>query len=81
MSVSCALYCLLNRYQKNLEYSDTLYGIASDETARKKLIQVALKTMFRLREDRPDKDLVVKIATIDELKKNSFKEWFEVGNR
>ncbi len=29
----------------------------------------------------PDKDLVVKIATIDELKKSSFKEWFEVGNR
>ncbi len=28
----------------------------------------------------PDKDLVVKIATIDELKKNDFKDWFEVGN-
>ncbi len=45
------------------------------------LIQVALKTMFRLRKDKPDKDLVVKIATIDELKKNGFKEWFEVGNK
>ncbi len=67
--------------RKNLEYSDSLYEIASDETAKKKLIQVALKTMFRLRKDKPDKDLVVKIATIDELKKTSFKDWFEVGNK
>ncbi len=67
--------------RKNLEYSDTLYEIASDETAKKKLIQVALKTMFRLRKDVPDKDLIVRIATIDELKKNGFKEWFEVGNK
>ncbi len=66
--------------RKNLEYSDTLYEIASDETAKKKLIQVALKTMFRLRKDVPDKNLTVKIATIDELKKNGFNEWFEVGN-
>jgi hypothetical protein len=66
--------------RKNLEHSDTLYEIASDETAKKKLVQVALKTMFRLRKDRPDKDLMVKIATVDELKKNGFKEWFEVGN-
>ncbi len=66
--------------RKNLEYSDTLYEIASDETAKRKLIQVALKTMFRLRKDMPNKDLVVKIATIDELKKNGFKEWFEVKN-
>ncbi len=34
--------------------------------------------MFRLREDKTDKDLVVKIAIVDELKKNDFKEWFEV---
>ncbi len=67
--------------RKNLEYSDTLYEIASDETAKKKLIQVALKTMFRLRKDVPDKNLTVKIATIDELKKNGFKDWFEVGNK
>lgn len=67
--------------RKNLEYSDTLYEIASDETAKNKLIQVALKTMFRLRKDKPDKDLTVKIATIDELKKNGFKDWFEVGNK
>ncbi len=32
-------------------------------------------------EDKPDKDLTVKIATIDELKKNGFKDWFEVGNK
>ncbi|MFZ3168279.1 MAG: type IV secretion system DNA-binding domain-containing protein [Candidatus Methanoperedens sp.] len=67
--------------RKNLEYSDTLYEIASDETAKKKLIQVALKTMFRLRKEKPDKELMVKIATIDELKKNGFKVWFDVGNR
>lgn len=66
--------------RKNLEYSDILYEIASDETAKKKLVQVALKTMFRLRKDRLDKDLLVRIATVDELKKNGFKEWFEVGN-
>jgi hypothetical protein len=46
--------------------------------ANKKLVQVALKTMFRLR--KPDKDLIVKIATIDELKQSKFKEWFEAGN-
>ncbi len=28
-----------------------------------------------------DKDLVVKIATIDELKQRRFQDWFEVGNR
>ncbi len=66
--------------RKNLEYSDILYEIASDETAKKKLIQVALKTMFRLRKDKPGKDLLVKIAAIDELKQNDFKEWFEVRN-
>ncbi len=66
--------------RKNLEYSDTLYEIASDEAAKKKLIQVALKTMFRLRKEKPDKELMVKIATVDELKKSGFKEWFEVKN-
>jgi hypothetical protein len=35
---------------------------------------------IKLRKDKPDKDLVVKIATVDELKKNGFKEWFEVKN-
>ncbi len=64
--------------RKNLEYSDTLYEIASDQIAKKKLIQVALKTMFRLRKDVPNKDLMVKISTIDELKKTGFQEWFEV---
>ncbi len=67
--------------RKNLEYTNTLYEIASDQTAKSKLIQVALKTMFRLRKEKPDKDLVVKISTIDELKQCNFKEWFEVANR
>jgi hypothetical protein len=40
---------------------------------------VALKTMFRLRKEKPDKDLMVKVATIDELKQSKFKDWFEVG--
>jgi hypothetical protein len=66
--------------RKNLEYSDTLYEIASDSVAKKKLIQVALKTMFRLRKEKADKDLMVRIATIDELKENKFKVWYEVKN-
>ncbi len=66
--------------RKNLEYTNILHEIASDQTAKNKLIQVALKTMFRLRKEKPDKDLVVKIATIDELKQSNFKEWFEAGN-
>lgn len=37
--------------------------------------------MFRIRKDKPYKDLIVKIATIDELKQSNFKEWFEVGNK
>jgi hypothetical protein len=63
-----------------LEYSDTLYIVASDEAAKRKVIQVALKTMFRLKKERPDKikKLKVKIASIEELKLNKFKEWFEV---
>ena len=67
--------------RKNLEYSDVVYEIASDETAKKKAIQVALKVMFRLRKEKPDKSLKVKIASIDELKQNGFKEWFEVRNK
>jgi hypothetical protein len=31
--------------------------------------------------NKQDKDLVVKIAAIDELKKSGFKDWFEVGNK
>jgi hypothetical protein len=67
--------------RKNLEYADTLYIIASDEIAKKKAIQVALKAMFRLKKERPDKLLTVNIATIDEQKKKGFKEWFEVRNQ
>jgi len=32
--------------RKNLEYSDMLYIIASDKTAKRKVVQVALKTLF-----------------------------------
>jgi hypothetical protein len=45
------------------------------------VIQVALKTTFRLRNEKLDKDLKIKIACIDELKQSGFKEWFEVTNR
>ncbi|RSN76262.1 type IV secretory system conjugative DNA transfer family protein [Candidatus Methanodesulfokora washburnensis] len=64
--------------RKNLEYSDTLYIIASDDAAKRKVIQVALRTIFRLKKEKPGKDLKVKIANIDELKQNQFKGWFEV---
>jgi hypothetical protein len=64
--------------RKNLEYSDTLYIITSDEIAMRKVIQVALKTMFRLRKEKPNANLRVKIANINELKRSQFKEWFEL---
>ena len=52
-----------------------------EEAAKKKAIQVALKVMFRLRKEKPDKNLKVKIASIDELKQSGFKEWWEAGNK
>jgi Cdc6-like AAA superfamily ATPase len=64
--------------RKNLEYSDTLYIIASDEAAKRKAIQVALKTLFRLRKEKPNANLKVKIASIDELRESEFKNWFEI---
>ncbi|MEO0242782.1 MAG: hypothetical protein ABIM42_07105, partial [candidate division WOR-3 bacterium] len=64
--------------RKNLEYADTLYIIASDEVAKKKVIQVALKTMFRLRREMPDSELRIRIASIWELRQNRFEDWFEV---
>jgi hypothetical protein len=42
---------------------------------------VALRTMFRLRKEKPDKDLRVMIASIDELKESGFGEWFEERNK
>jgi hypothetical protein len=64
--------------RKNLEYSDILYVIASDEAAKRKVIQVALKTLFRLRKEKPNAILRVKIASINDLKRSQFKDWFEV---
>ena len=66
--------------RKNLEYSDTLYIVTSDEVAKRRAIQVALKTLFRLRKERPGRNLKVKIASINELKENGFRNWFEVKN-
>jgi hypothetical protein len=67
--------------RKNLEYLDTLYIITSDEAAKKKVIQVALKMLFRLRNERLDKEFKVKITSINELKQNGFKDWFEVKSK
>jgi hypothetical protein len=64
--------------RKNLALSDTLYVIASDEIAKKKVVQVALKTLFRLKKEKPEKDFIIKIGPIDELIKNGFSSWFEV---
>jgi hypothetical protein len=66
--------------RKNLELSDTIYIVASDEAAKKKVVQVALKTLFRLRKEKPTKNLKVKIASMNELKRSKFKEWFEIKN-
>jgi hypothetical protein len=64
--------------RKNLEYSDTLYIIASDEAAKRKVIQVALRTIFRLRKEEHGREIKVKVAIIDELKENEFRKWFEI---
>jgi len=37
--------------------------------------------MFRLRKERPNKKLRVRIASIDELERSKFKEWFEIKNK
>jgi hypothetical protein len=67
--------------RKNLALSDTLYIIASDEAAKKKVIQVALKTLFKLKKEKPGKEFLIKTASIDELRKNGFANWFEVKSR
>jgi TusA-related sulfurtransferase len=46
--------------RKNLEYSNILYIITSDEAAKRKVIQVALKTIFRLRKEKLNKEVKVK---------------------
>jgi len=67
--------------RKNLEYSDTLYIITSDDMAKRKVIQVALKTMFRLRKEKSSKHFRIKIASVDELKRSKFKEWFKIEDK
>jgi hypothetical protein len=64
--------------KKNLKYSDTLFIITSDEASKRKVIQVALKILFRMKKEKSNAKLKVKIASIDELKKSQFKDWFEV---
>jgi hypothetical protein len=64
--------------RKNLALTDELYIIASDEAAKKKVVQVALKTLFRLKKERPEKDFTIKISSIEELIKSKFNNWFEL---
>lgn len=64
--------------KKNIEYSQTLHIIASDEEAEKKVIQVALQTLFRLRKEKPTMDYRVKVANIEELRRNGWDKWFEI---
>ena len=64
--------------RKNLAISNELYIIASDEMAKRKVIQVALKTLFRLRKEEPNKEYTVKIASIDRLEKSEYKGWWRV---
>ena len=42
---------------------------------------MVLRTRIRLRKEKPDKDLKVKVASIVELKQSKFKDWFEVKNK
>jgi len=64
--------------RKNLALSNVLYVIASDEASRKKVVQVALKTLFRLKKERPEKDFTIKISSIEELMKSRFNSWLEL---
>jgi len=66
--------------RKNLALTDELYIIASDEAAKKKVVQVALKTLFRLKKEESGKSLKVMIADINDLKKGKFNRWLEITN-
>ena len=54
--------------------------IAGVNIPQNKVVQVALKTLFRLRKEKPDALFKVRIGSINEQKKNRFRNWFEVGN-
>ncbi len=41
-------------------HSTSQYRIANDKIGKRKLVQVALKIMFRLRKDMPDENLKLK---------------------
>jgi hypothetical protein len=65
--------------RKNLECSDTLYIITSDEAAKRKVVQVALKTLFRFRKERSNVCKKVKVATLEELRNSQYERWLEIG--
>ena len=64
--------------RKNLEYSDTLYIITSEEMIKRKVIQVALRGLFRLKKEKPSREYKIRIASIRYLRRNNYKSWLEV---
>jgi len=60
------------------EYKEKVWSMQILQMAKRKVIQVAFKTLFRLHREKPDKTFVIKIGSINEQKKNKFKSWFEV---
>jgi len=61
--------------RKNLAISNELYIIASDEMARRKVIQVALKVLFRLKRENSNKRYALRIATAGKLSEGGYKKW------
>jgi len=55
------------------------YVIASDEVAKKKVVQVVLKTIFRLKKEMLNTCKKVKIAILEELKNSQFEKWLEIS--
>ncbi len=66
--------------RKNLAISNELYIIASDEMAKRKVIQVALKVLFRMRKENPAEKYEIKIAIINELKEYKYRKWWKIRN-
>lgn len=64
--------------RKNLAISNELYIITSDEMAKRKVIQVVFKTLFRMRKENSNKKYKIKIATMEELKRSKYKEWLKM---
>lgn len=61
--------------RKNLAISNELYIIASDEMAKRKVIQVALKVLFRMKKENPNNEYALRIATARKLSEDGYKKW------